>query len=203
MVVTQNVDNLHSKALLPSRALLEVHGNIGKEYCESCGQLHYRNYYCRDRSRPRTTDHFNGRHCSSCNGRLLDSLVFFGESYPTRTKSFMEAIEADLVVVIGSSLTIPSLQRLIRKLAANTFVINIQKPALPEDTVTCQIHHDIQDSFRYISDKLSMKVPPFRIMYNVAVETDATGMHRLQMYDFEMTPVDCIHNLRMVSAAGH
>jgi hypothetical protein len=26
-----------------------------------------------------SADHFNGRHCQSCSGRLLDSLVFFSE----------------------------------------------------------------------------------------------------------------------------
>jgi NAD-dependent SIR2 family protein deacetylase len=77
--------------------------------------------------------------------------VFFGESYPTRTKSFLESISADLVVAIGSSMTIPSLQRLVKKLTVNTYVINIQKTALPEEVVSCQIHHDIQDSFRHLA----------------------------------------------------
>jgi NAD-dependent SIR2 family protein deacetylase len=76
-VLSQNVDNLHLKARLPSSRLIEVHGNICKEYCEGCGRLYYRNYCCRDRLRPKDSDHYNGRNCL-CGGRLLDTLVFFG-----------------------------------------------------------------------------------------------------------------------------
>lgn len=117
-VLSQNVDNLHLKAGLTKGKLVEVHGNICKEYCEGCGREYYRNYYCRERARVKDGDHYNGRGCGGCGGRLMDSLVFFGESYREAIRSRLEQLKPDMIVAVGTSLTIPFLQRFIKKSCA-------------------------------------------------------------------------------------
>jgi NAD-dependent SIR2 family protein deacetylase len=62
----------------------------------------------------------------------MDSLVFFGESYGNLTRTKLDYLNADLIIAVGTSLTIPSIQRLIKRLKCLTYIINLQKTALPE-----------------------------------------------------------------------
>uniref|UniRef100_A0A1I8I3T0 Regulatory protein SIR2 homolog 7 n=1 Tax=Macrostomum lignano TaxID=282301 RepID=A0A1I8I3T0_9PLAT len=78
-VVSQNCDGLHLRSGVPPSRLSELHGNVFVEACERCGRLVRRRFDVTERSRLRRHD--TGRVCVSggCTGRLLDTIVHFGE----------------------------------------------------------------------------------------------------------------------------
>ncbi len=92
LLVTQNVDNLHEKA--GSRALLHMHGELGKVMCVSCGGRG-----------PWDEDLHTDTACWSCGavGALRPDVVWFGEM-PYGMELIYDRLSAcDLFVSIGTS----------------------------------------------------------------------------------------------------
>lgn len=69
-LITQNVDNLHRMAGSPR--VIELHGNIQRVKCSSCGQQ-TEAWADADEDVPR---------CEACNGLLRPDVVWFGETLP-------------------------------------------------------------------------------------------------------------------------
>jgi NAD-dependent deacetylase len=92
-VITQNIDNLHQEA--GSREVIEFHGNSRWLVCLECRK---REAVTAERLRllpPRC----------SCGGLLKPDFIFFGEGIPEKAlqRSYQEASQADLFLLIGSS----------------------------------------------------------------------------------------------------
>jgi len=92
LLVTQNIDNLHRRA--GSKNLLEIHGNIFREFCINCSFVRASNE-CYD-STPK---------CPKCGAKLRPDVVWFGEQLPKKELelSFDFASRADTIIVIGTS----------------------------------------------------------------------------------------------------
>jgi NAD-dependent deacetylase len=93
-VVTQNIDNLHVRA--GSTRVLELHGNIERNYCLDCGK----------RFAADEIDFRDGiAACTDCSGMVRPDVVWFGESLPSdQWNESVRAIEAaDVVLSIGTS----------------------------------------------------------------------------------------------------
>lgn len=102
MVITQNIDGLHSKAGTSDARLVELHGTNGAVACQSCGE------------RTEPTEHFeafrkDGRapQCH-CGGWLKPATVSFGQSLVSQDlERAAEAAQAcDVVVAMGSTLSV-------------------------------------------------------------------------------------------------
>ena len=108
-VVTQNIDGLHQKA--GSRCVYELHGSVHRNYCQHCGKFYDAQYMKSCHGVPRCT----------CGGIIKPDIVFFGEALPADVleDAEEEAAQADLMLVLGSSLTV------------------YPAAALPEVTVRC------------------------------------------------------------------
>jgi len=99
-IITQNIDGLHQKA--GSKRVIELHGNLKKVSCISCGMK----YNYKDvlniikKGIPPT--------CSKCEGILKPDIIFFGEPLPQNSieEAFSEAYKSDLILVLGTSLTV-------------------------------------------------------------------------------------------------
>jgi NAD-dependent SIR2 family protein deacetylase len=141
-VITQNVDELHQRA--GSRQVIDLHGVLSRIICLDCGQLSPR-VELADRLRAANpgwdarTDSVSDAakpdgdydvddaaiaefvvvDCSSCGGALKPDVVFFGENVrPERVAHCYDLVEAsDLVLVLGSSLTVASGFRFVRRAA--------------------------------------------------------------------------------------
>jgi NAD-dependent SIR2 family protein deacetylase len=135
-VVTQNVDGLHGAA--GSRDVVSLHGEIATVICLDCGERTPRRNLQerlallnpgfgdlepgRTQVRPdgdavvRDWQDFNLAPCLLCGGRLKPDVVFFGESVPkARVVEAYAMVDAtDLLVVVGSSLTVMSGLRFVR-----------------------------------------------------------------------------------------
>ena len=102
MVVTQNIDGLHSKAGTSRARLVEIHGTNTEVECQSCGQrsdpdAHYELF--RDTRQPPLCH---------CGGFLKPATISFGQSLVDADleRASAAAQQTDLVVALGSTLSV-------------------------------------------------------------------------------------------------
>jgi NAD-dependent SIR2 family protein deacetylase len=136
-VLTQNVDGLHTAA--GSARVIDLHGRIADVVCLDCRRVSPR-LELQQRlaalnpglTGPPTLEHaelrpdgdavvedwrgFRLASCTSCGGPLKPDVVFFGESVPKPRVEQAYALveEAEVLVVLGSSLTVMSGLRFVR-----------------------------------------------------------------------------------------
>jgi NAD-dependent deacetylase len=101
-VVTQNIDGLHSLAGTSSERLVELHGTNALVECQTCHrredpEAHFE-YFRSNRKPP----------VCACGGFLKPATISFGQSLDARELERAQrfAIEADLVVALGSTLSV-------------------------------------------------------------------------------------------------
>jgi len=94
-LVTQNVDGLHEAA--GSKDVIELHGNIWRARCISCGAK----YNLRDKERAAARDFT----CAECGNYLRPDVVLFGEMLPVGAldRAVVKAKSAELCFVVGTS----------------------------------------------------------------------------------------------------
>ncbi len=102
-VITQNVDNLHQKAGLPSEKVFELHGNMQWAVCLSCGRR-----YPFEQIKVRLDEGEEVPDCEACHGMLKPDAVFFGEPLPEKVlkEATFRSRNCDLFIVIGSTLVV-------------------------------------------------------------------------------------------------
>ncbi len=98
-LITQNIDNLHQRA--GSARLIELHGNIERNYCITCG-----------REKREVTD--LPPKCDSCGGLVRPDVVWFGENLPERAlqNAWKKSSESTIFMVIGTSAEVYPANRL-------------------------------------------------------------------------------------------
>lgn len=97
-IVTQNIDNLHQRA--GSRRVIAVHGNAERYICT--------NPHC---SKTYDAEYINNLNdvvplCTACGNVLKPDVVLFGEPIQNYTYARDMILSANVVMVIGSSLTV-------------------------------------------------------------------------------------------------
>lgn len=102
MVVTQNIDGLHSLAGTSPERLVELHGTNSLVECQTCK--------CRSDPQPHF-DFFRAQRTPplcACGGFLKPATISFGQSLEPNEleRARQGAIEADLVVALGSTLSV-------------------------------------------------------------------------------------------------
>ncbi|KOS68557.1 NAD-dependent deacetylase [Lysinibacillus contaminans] len=112
LVATQNVDGFHQ--LAGSQNVEELHGSIRTIRCHRCGK------------RAEMAAFLQKQSCS-CSGKLRPNVVLFGENLPQASwKKVIDSIEeADLVVVIGTSLEVYPVNQLPSMTNGKTVYINL------------------------------------------------------------------------------
>ncbi len=178
-VITQNVDGLHAAA--GSRRLITLHGDIATVICLDCGDRSARTEL-QDRltdanprlDEPPVLEHAELRPdgdavardwqqfrlvgCLQCGGRLKPDVVFFGESVPkARVEAAYALVErADVLVVLGSSLTVMSGLRFVRHQARQQqpVVIINRGPTRGDDLATVKIDSGCSETLSEIRETL-------------------------------------------------
>lgn len=138
-VITQNVDGLHQAA--GSRRVVELHGGLDRVRCLSCGERSSRLTLDHRLSAANEGWHavaesvnpdgdatladelvtrFQVVDCRDCGGVLKPDVIFFGENAPRDrvTECFALTEAASLLLVLGSSLTVQSGYRFVRRATA-------------------------------------------------------------------------------------
>ena len=170
-VITQNVDGLHSAA--GSRRVINLHGDIAAVVCLDCGHRSARSELQRrfaqanpQVDQPQRLQHAELRPdgdavaqdwqqfqligCLNCAGRLKPDVVFFGESVPkARVEAAYGLVEyAEVLVVLGSSLTVMSGFRFVRHQAKKqqpVLIIN-RGPTRGDDLASLKIENGCSET---------------------------------------------------------
>ena len=103
-VITQNIDNLHQRAGLPSEKVIELHGNATRARCLRCGRR-----YTRDEIHECLEQGVDIPLCGPpCGGIIKPNTILFGEAMPEEETREAErrARQCDVFIVVGSSLVV-------------------------------------------------------------------------------------------------
>ena len=123
-VVTQNIDGLHQKA--GSKKVLELHGSVHRNYCESCHAFYDAEYVMNSTGVPK---------CEVCGGDIKPDVVLYEEGLDDRT--MQEAIyyisQADMLIIGGTSLAVYPAAGLIDYYQGNKLVL-VNKTATAKDS---------------------------------------------------------------------
>ena len=92
-LISQNVDNLHLRSGIRPDLLAELHGNVTKLRCTRCEAQ---------------VDRLANMNRCSCGGRLVSSVVNFGQPLPRKelADSYWHSQNCDLFIAAGSSLVV-------------------------------------------------------------------------------------------------
>ncbi len=140
-LISQNVDNLHLKSGIKSELLAELHGNTILMKCLKCGVKMTFEEAGWDKKKwgpgYRTSRvHKDQPSCPECGGRIMSSIVNFGDPLPEEDlyKSIQHSNDCDVFLVIGSSLTVtPAANMPGYALKSGAKLIIINKQETPYD----------------------------------------------------------------------
>ena len=122
-VVTQNIDGLHQAA--GSKKVLELHGSVHRNYCQSCGKLFDAEYILKSSGIPT---------CDECGGSIKPDVVLYEEGLDQQTieDAVYYISHADMLIIGGTSLAVYPAAGLIDYYRGNKLVL-INKSTTPLD----------------------------------------------------------------------
>ncbi len=181
-LITQNVDRLHQAA--GSRRVVELHGALHEVICLECGALEARESLQRrllalnpgwDRTAAELApdgdaelsaeqvERFVVAGCSRCGGTLKPNVVFFGENVPAPVTGAAWTLfdEAEVLVVVGSSLTVFSGFRFVRKAAQRGVPVAIVNlgPTRGDPQATLRVDAQVEQVLPALADVLPAAPP--------------------------------------------
>jgi len=190
-VISQNVDGIHRKSGIHPSKLSELHGNTNLEFCCWCGKEYLRDFDCCHGSA--AASHETGRRCSvpGCNGPLLDTIIHFGENLPKEDleQAYKECGQADLIVCLGSSLTVSPANDLPKKVAQHggeLVIVNLQRTPL-DNMSTLRIHGRTDEVMIGVMQELGLEIPPFVLNRLVRVQHSKQSL-LVEAIDVDGTP---------------
>jgi len=180
-VITQNVDLLHTKA--GSKAVVDLHGTYARVVCLTCGcsmtraalaeELVALNPGFTERAERvggiavapdadavvTETASFRYVDCGRCGGMLKPDIVYFGESVPKERVAQAHSVVdgADALLVAGSSLTVFSGLRFVRRAAAagkQVAIIN-RGPTRGDEFATVKVDGGCSELLALLADELT------------------------------------------------
>lgn len=95
-IATQNIDGFHTEA--GSKNVFELHGTVKKNYCLYCGTFYDVDYIV---NYPEIVPK-----CEKCKGTIKPDVVLYGESIKYYDEAFKHFIQSNIVMVLGSSLSV-------------------------------------------------------------------------------------------------
>ncbi|QHI34735.1 NAD-dependent protein deacylase [Kordia antarctica] len=121
-IITQNVDNLHERA--GSSNIMHLHGELSKSRST---KTPYKIYDCSD-------DISLGDLCEN-GAQLRPHIVWFGEAVPMIESAVAECTQAEILIIIGTSMQVYPAASLIDYVPENTKIYFIDpKPSLPRNS---------------------------------------------------------------------
>ena len=151
-VITQNIDLLHQKA--GSKKVLELHGSPVNHRCLRCG----RSWDFETIAAIVNADRIPT--CDRCGGPVKPDIVFFGESLPADalSEAQREAYMADLILVLGTSLTVyPAAYVPEFTLQHGGKVAIVNRDPTHLDRQACYVGRDLKEEFEALAAELKKR----------------------------------------------
>ena len=145
-ITTQNIDGLHQASGVPDGQVIELHGNGTYAHCLDCGTR-----YALDAIKAEFEREGTAPRCRWCDGLVKTATISFGQAMPAEAmrRAEAEALEADLFIVLGSSLVVypaAGLPRLAARNGARLVIVN-REPTDLDEMADLVVHDGIGDIF--------------------------------------------------------
>jgi NAD-dependent deacetylase len=138
-LITQNIDGLHQRAGNSPQLVLEVHGNLHKAVCLSCGWRGPMQGVL-DRVRGGEEDPA----CETCSGILKSDTISFGQPLVPKVieRAMQASTEADCLVAVGTSLQVYPIAGAVptAKAAGASIIILNAQPTPFDDVADARLH---------------------------------------------------------------
>ena len=146
---TQNIDFMHQRA--GSRLVYELHGSAKSAYCTNCNA-----YYTYDQIAP-VVRRGEVPRCTTCGSLIKPDIVFYGEALSSSVLKQAEISfsQADLAIVLGSSLTVypaAAFPELTHYNGGRTVIVNAQPTS--QDRNASLVFKDIEQFSRALDEYL-------------------------------------------------
>jgi len=144
---TQNIDMLHQQA--GSKRVEEIHGTLATHSCLSCGEKFSFKEIKQKVMQGKVP------YCNKCNGLVKPDVIFFGETLDQNMlrRAQKDFSEADLTLVLGSSLTVqPAASLPLLTIKNNNKLVIINNQATPYDHFATLHFDDLQEVFEKIKN---------------------------------------------------
>ena len=140
-IITQNIDGLHNKA--GSHNVYELHGTVYKNHCIKCQKEYSGDFVFQSSGVP----------MCECGGIIKPQVVLYGEALPeVEFQNSMDAIEhADLLLVLGTSLTVYPACNMIRYFQGKYLVIINKEPTRHDKKANLVIHDNLKNIFEKLN----------------------------------------------------
>ncbi|WP_326553051.1 SIR2 family NAD-dependent protein deacylase [Micromonospora sp. NBC_01813] len=132
-IVTQNIDGLHQRAGNSPDKVIEIHGTMSEVECLSCDDR-----TGMDEALARVAAGEDDPDCRRCGGILKAATISFGQSLhgPTLRRAVRTAERCDLLIAVGTSLTVQPAAGLVEIAAeAGARVVIVNAAATPYDPI--------------------------------------------------------------------
>lgn len=141
-VVTQNIDGLHQMA--GSKKVYELHGSIHRNYCTKCNKFFGLKKIIDSKELP----------LCECGGLIKPDVVLYEEGLDEDTinKAVMAIYSADVLVILGTSLSVYPAAGFVRYFKGDTLAIINKTPTGADKNCDIVIHSSISEVFKKISN---------------------------------------------------
>ena len=144
-IITQNIDGLHQIA--GNKNVIEFHGTLQCGYCVNCHEKYTLAQMKKKLEMAKIP------RCDKCQGLIKPDIVFFGEPVKGFEESFRKIQEADLMLIIGTTLTIAPASVLPQYFNGTIITINKGSLAyLPDSDIFLDI--DIEKAAQFFLDNI-------------------------------------------------
>lgn len=176
-----------------------MHGNSNLERCISCGKEYLRDFRAVASYKHSVHDHKTGRTCVACGGDLHDTIINFSETLPKvpLKRGFENARASDLMLVLGSSLTVSPANAMPEEVAnagKRLVIVNLQKTHLDSDAAMV-IHAKTDQVMSLLMKELGLEIPPFILRRRIKVDKKLDELE-LSGIDVDGTPATIIQGLQ-------
>lgn len=149
LLITQNVDGLHQLAGTSEERIVEIHGNTRNVSCLECDYI-----APMEEALERVRKGEEDPHCTLCGGLLKSATISFGQSLVAEDllRSEQSIHECDLLMAVGTSLTVGPINRVVP--LAHSFkkpiLILNGEPTEYDSLATFMIRGDISSTLKEI-----------------------------------------------------
>ncbi len=150
-LITQNIDPLHQRA--GSRRVTAVHGGYWTSRCLGCGQA-----YTLDQMRVKVERERVPR--CACGGVVKPDVVFFGEMVRGLDEALASIAASDLLLVLGSSLTVSPAAWLPESAGGAVVVVNRGPVRLAPGPRRFFVDADLDEFFSDVARHLGLDLTP-------------------------------------------